>query len=168
MIWSWKENAESNGVKCFIKVLCSAPNKNVRVEASLWRTPLKGKPLKGNFKGELKRRCKLARKHKKMTNISICKLCLVVLSLFIQKLHFSALNQSSSCSPCIVMYVCSLQLKCRKRLVWHIGYFHYTFQPCSWHHWRSCWAQNGSTHGYVFATFKCSFSSSSFFIFFIF
>ena len=71
MIWSWKEKAESNGVKCFNKVLCSAPNKNVRVEASLWRTPLKGKPLKGNFKGELKRRCKLARKQKNYKHFNL-------------------------------------------------------------------------------------------------
>ena len=24
------------------------------------------------------------------------------------------------------------------------------FQPCSWHHWSRCWAQNGSTRGSVF------------------
>ena len=55
--------------------------------------------------------------------------------------------------------VCSLSAKGRRSASWRVWYFCHTFRSCSWRHLTDTdhWAQNGSTHNRVSATFKRRF-----------
>ena len=91
---------------------------------------------KNKLKGGPKRKHNLALKSRKMANISICRLHLVLLSTITHtKKCFLASNLGHSHGDFF------FTVEKKQDGSWHIWYFHHTFQPCSHNHQ----AQNSST-----------------------